>query len=215
VSDAVHLATDAPDSAVNAANKATEVADRATKVADNATNVPDPTRESAKKTFEFTFATAGKIAKIIRGLKATEAMGIDDIPTSVLKKGVEVLAGPISQLVNRSLAEGRIPEAFKVGKVFPVFKGKGKARKDPASYRPVSILPAMSKILEASVKADLEAHLARVNALPWAQYGFRLKRSCTTALAHAHAGWLTGAERGQVIGIMAFDLSAASQSSNR
>jgi hypothetical protein len=77
------------------------------------------------------------------------------------------------------------------------------------SYRPVSILPAMSKILETSVKADLEVHLARVNSLPGAQYGFRLKRSCTTALAHAHAGWLTGAERGQVVGIMAFDLSAA------
>jgi hypothetical protein len=71
------------------------------------------------------------------------------------------------------------------------------------------ILPAMSKILEKSVKADLEDHLARVNGLPGAQYGFRPKRSCTTALAHAHAGWLTGAKRGQVVGIMAFDLSAA------
>jgi hypothetical protein len=152
---------------------------------------------------------AGKIAKIIRGLKATEAMGIDVIPTSVLKKEVEVLAGLISHLVNRSLAEGRVSEAFKVGKVFPIFKGKGKAREDPGSYRPVSILPAMSKILETLVKADLEDHLARVNSLPGAQYGFRPKRSCTTALAHAHAGWFTVAERGQVIGIMAFDLSAA------
>jgi hypothetical protein len=122
---------------------------------------------------------------------------------------VEVLAGPISHLVNRSLAEGRVPEAFKVGKVFPIFKGKGKAREDPASYWLVLILPAMSKILEKSVKADLEDHLARVNGLPGAQYGFRPKRSCTTALAHAHTGWLTGAERGQVVGIMAFDLSAA------
>jgi hypothetical protein len=61
---------------------------------------------------------------------------IDDIPTSVLKKGVEVLAGPISHLVNRLLAEGGVPEAFKVGKVFPIFKGKGKAPEDPASYRP-------------------------------------------------------------------------------
>jgi hypothetical protein len=50
---------------------------------------------------------------------------------------VEVLSGPISHLVN---------EAFKVGKVFPVFKGKGKQRKDPSSYRPVFILPALSKV---------------------------------------------------------------------
>jgi hypothetical protein len=163
---------------------ATEVADKARDPADKATDVPDQVRESAKS-FKFTFALAGKIAKIIRDLKATEAMGIDDIPTSVLKKGVEVLAGPISHLVNRLLAEGRVPEAFKVGKVFPIFKGKGKARENPASYWPVLILPAMSKILVMSVKADLEDHLARVNSLPGARYGFRPKRSCTTALAHA------------------------------
>jgi hypothetical protein len=67
----------------------------------------------------------------------------------------------------------------------------------------------MSKILETSVKADLEDHLSRVNGLPGAQYSFGPKRSCTSALAHAHAGWLTGTERRQVVGIMAFDLSAA------
>jgi hypothetical protein len=118
-SDAVHPAMDASDSGVDIADKATEVADQATEVADKAreaadkgTDVPDPARESAKpkgRSFKFTFENAGKIAKIIRGLKATEAMGIDDIPTSVLKKGVEVLAGPISHLVNCSLAEGRVP----------------------------------------------------------------------------------------------------------
>jgi hypothetical protein len=149
-------ARDTDDGATEVADKARDTDDRATDVRDRARNPP----------FDFTFATAGKIAKIIRGFKATEAMGIDNIPTSVLKKGVEVLAGPISHLVNRSLAEGRVPEAFKVGKVFPLFKGKGKAREDPASYRPVSILPAMSKILEKSVKADLEDHLAKVNGLP-------------------------------------------------
>jgi hypothetical protein len=198
-SDAVHPATEATNSAVDATDKATDVADLAR----------ETVKLLEKAAFQFTFETAGRMAKIIGGLKATEAMGIDDIPTSILKKGVEVQVGPISHLVNRSLAERRVQEAFKVGKVFPVYKGKGKAREDPASYRPVWILPAMSKILETSVKADLERHLARVDSLPGAQYGFRPKRSCTSLLAHAHAGWLTGAKRGQVVGIMAFDLSSA------
>jgi hypothetical protein len=105
-------ATEVANMATEAANKATEVANMATEAADKATDVRDRAR------FEFTFATAGKVAKIICGLKATEAMGIDNIPTSVLKKGVEVLVGPISHLVNRLLAEGRVPEEFKVGKVF-------------------------------------------------------------------------------------------------
>jgi hypothetical protein len=190
--DSADMATAVPDSAAEVTKKARDPANKATEV-------PDRARDPTKPSFAFTFATAGKIAKIIGGLKATEGMGIDNIPMSVLKKGVEVLAGPISHLVNISLAEGRVPEAFKVGKVFPIFKGKGKAREDPASYRPVSILPAMSKILEKSVKADLEDQLARVNGLPGAQYGFRPKRSCTTALALPHAGWLTAPRGGSLL----------------
>jgi hypothetical protein len=67
----------------------------------------------------------------------------------------------------------------------------------------------MSKVLESLVKGDLEGHLKRVNWLPGSQYGFRPKRSCTSALAHAQAGWLSGAAKGQVVGLMAFDLSSA------
>jgi hypothetical protein len=102
---------------------------------------------------------------------------------------VEVLAGPISHLVNRSLAEGRVPAAFQIGRLHPIHKGKGKPREDPASYCPVSILSAMSKILETTVKNDLEDHLAQVNSLPGSQYGFCPKRSCTTALATLWGSW--------------------------
>jgi hypothetical protein len=48
-----------------------------------------------------------------------------------------------------------------------------------------------------------------VNRLPGSQYGFRTKRSCTSALSHAQAGWLLGAAKGKVVGLMAFNLSAA------
>jgi hypothetical protein len=149
------------------------------------------------------------MAKTIKGLNNTEALLVDNIPTSMLKKGVEVQAGPVSHLINRSLAEGKVPVQFKIGRVNPIHKGKGKPRKDLASYRPVSILPALSKVMETHVKENLKDHLRKVNGLPSSQYGFRPKRSCTSALAHAQAGWLWGAAKGQVVGLMAFDLSAA------
>jgi hypothetical protein len=159
--------------------------------------------------FHFKFANAKRTSKVIKDLNNTETLGMDGIPTSVLKKGVEILAGPVSHLVNSSLAKGRVPAAFKVRRVHPIHKGKGKPREDPGSYRPVLILPAMSKVLESLVKGDLKDHLKRVNGLPGSQYGFHPKRSCTSALAHAQAGWLSGAAKGQVVGLMAFDLSAA------
>jgi hypothetical protein len=131
-------------------------------------------------------------------------VGIDGIPASVLKKGVTVLATPLAHLVNRSLAEGVVPAGFKVGKVYPVHKGHVKARSAPSSYRPVSILPAMSKVIQSIVKSDFEKFLAATHALPGSQHGFRPKRSCTTALGNAHAGWLRGMRAGKVVGIMAY-----------
>jgi hypothetical protein len=138
--------------------------------------------------FFFKFANAKKTAKTIKGLNNTEALGVDNIPTSVLKKGVEVLAGPVSHLINRSLAEGKVPAQFKIRRVHPIYKGKGKPREDPALYRPVSILLALSKVMETHVKENLEDTLRKVNGLPGSQYGFRPKRVSTSALAHGQAG---------------------------
>ncbi|QQP41547.1 Uncharacterized protein FKW44_015956, partial [Caligus rogercresseyi] len=158
---------------------------------------------------------AGKIARVIKGMKATEALGVDGIPVSVLKKGIEVLAGPIAHLVNRSLASGTVPTALKMSNVLPVFKGKGKPATDPASYRPICILPALSKVLETVVKSDLEDHLAKTEALPNTQFGFRKSRSTTAALATAHAKWLEAEQRGKVVGVLGFDLSAAFDTVNQ
>jgi hypothetical protein len=159
--------------------------------------------------FHFKFANAKRTSEAIKGLNNTKALGVDTIPTSVLKKGVEILSGPISHLVNRSLPEGKFPAQFKIGRVHPIHKGKGKPREDPGSYRTVLILLAMSKVLESLVKGDLEGHLKRVNRLPGSQYSFCPKRSCTLALAHTQAGWLSGAAKGMVVGLMAFKLSDA------
>jgi hypothetical protein len=57
----------------------------------------------------------------------------DGIPVSVLKMGSDVLTGPISHLVNKSLATGIMPEGFKTALIHPVYKGGGKSRKEPLS----------------------------------------------------------------------------------
>jgi hypothetical protein len=76
----------------------------------------------------------------------------------------------------------------------------------------VSILPALLKVLEMIVKEDLEVHLAATSALPNSQHGFCGGRSCTTALATAHAKCMTARQLqlgSRVIGVTAFDLTAA------
>jgi hypothetical protein len=127
-----------------------------------------------KNTFAFGFASAGRIAKIFSGLKSTLALGTDGIPVSVLKMGSDMLAGRVSHLVNMSLSAGVFLSAFKTALIHLVYKGGGKARNDPGSYRPVAILCALSKVLETVAKEDLEAFMKEHNI--WQEDGDRITR---------------------------------------
>jgi hypothetical protein len=158
---------DVPDNRQEVCDNPQEVSNNPQKVSDNRQEVDnDDTSQRCVPKFYFKFLNAKRISKRIKGLNNTEALGMDGIPTSVLKKGVEVPARPISHLVNWSMAGGRVPAAYKIGRVHPIHKGKGKPRKDPASLHPVSILLALSKVLESHVKDNLEEHLRKVNGLP-------------------------------------------------
>jgi hypothetical protein len=103
------------------------------------------TGEKIPTTFSFDFANAGRIAKVIAGLRSTPALGTDGIPVAVLKMGSDVLAGPISHLVNLSLSAGVFPSAFKRALIHPIYKGGGKARSKPASYRRCAPCPRCSR----------------------------------------------------------------------
>ena len=65
------------------------------------------------------------------------------------KGGAEILAEPISQIINMSLGS-KFPERCKIAKVRPIFN-KGK-NTEPKNYRPVSLLPVMSKVIERAVQ---------------------------------------------------------------
>ena len=176
---------------------------------DSASEETPVNNEHPTDSFAFKFVTAGDITRIIKELKNTKAEGVDNIPTVVWKKGVVVLAGPIARLCNISLSTGVFPDIFKQALVHPVHKGSGKDHREPGSYRPISILPALSKILEIVVRDALYEYLDLKGVLPDSQFGFLPGRSVAMALACAQADWAAAKARGEIVGVMAFDLSAA------
>jgi len=134
---------------------------------------------------------------------------VDEIPTQVWKKGVVVLAGPIARVCNISLSTGIFPDIFKQAIIHPIFKGSGKDPRDPGSYRPISILPSLSKILETVVRDALLDWLKLQGYIPDSQFGFLPGRSGTMALACAQTDWIEAKSSGQVVGLLAFDFTAA------
>ena len=120
-----------------------------------------------------------------------------------------VLAGPIARLCNISLSTGNFPHIFKEAIAHPVYKGNGKDPRDPGSYRPISILPSLSKILEIAVRDSLLDWLKQQDFIPDSQFGFLPGRSVSMALSCAQFDWIKAKSRGDAVGVLAFDLSAA------
>ena len=82
---------------------------------------------------------------------------MDQIPAKFLRDGAEVLALPLRNIINLSIKLSTFPEECKIAKLKPIFK-KG-ARTDPQNYRPVSLLPLVSKIIEKSIDFQIEDYL--------------------------------------------------------
>jgi Reverse transcriptase (RNA-dependent DNA polymerase) len=91
--------------------------------------------------------------------------------------------------------------------VTPVLKKGDPALKE--NYRPVSCLPAASKLLEQIVCDQTKKYLEENKLLPNRQHGFREKRGTMTALAEIQLDWAVQTEKKQVTGVLLWDLSAA------
>jgi hypothetical protein len=89
--------------------------------------------------------------------------------TKLLKAPIEVT--PITHIINLSLSTGIVPTKMKIAKVIPIFKSGD--RSDFSQYRPISILPVFSKLLEKIVAKKLINFLDSTHQLYQHQYGFR------------------------------------------
>ena len=82
-------------------------------------------------------------------LKTSKATGLAGIPARVLKDAEPEIAKPIAYLINLTILTGIIPQEWKEFKVTPIFKSGEKD--DVNNYRPISVLPLISKIMEHAV----------------------------------------------------------------
>ena len=136
-----------------------------------------------------------------------KSTGLDDISPRFLKDGASALAEPIGHIVNLSILTETVPAELKRAKVVPIFK-KG-SRLDPGNYRPVSILSAVSKILERAVNGQLVSHLNSRKLLYEYQSGFRSKYSTDTCLMNLTDYVKGKVNNGELVGMVMIDLRKA------
>ena len=110
-------------------------------------------RGSYPHTFVLFPTNANEIINIVNNFDNKSSAGVDDIPVFLIKQVIESIAEPLALVCNTSFETGRVPDLLKIAQICPIFK-KG-AKFDIQNYRPISILPTFSKIIEKLVSIRL------------------------------------------------------------
>ena len=114
-----------------------------------------------------------EVVNIVKELKSSRSSGYDGISVNLLKQIIHSIASPLTHIFNKSLASGRCPNSLKIAKVIPIFKKDNQYQLK--NYRPISLLPGISKILEKIVYNRLFSFLNMNELLIPNQFGFRKK----------------------------------------
>jgi len=158
-------------------------------------------------TFEIPPITEEFIKKHLSSLDTSKATGLDGLNAKFLKMSYSVISKPLEQVINTSIVNGHFPHVFKQAKVTPIFK-KG-STSDKNNYRPISILPILSKIYEKHVSEHLQIFLEENNLLHSQQSGFRKNHNCETALTSIIDNWITAINDNKTVGTVFLDLTKA------
>ena len=138
------------------------------------------------------------VRNALKSLKSNKAVGLDKLSVRLLKDASDVIAPILTGLINKSFTDGVFPGVWKCAKETALFKDGDKSLKD--NYRPISILPTISKIIERSAHIQLSSFLEENRLLSQSQFGFRLKRSTSTALIAFTDQVLESMDKGCVTG---------------
>lgn len=121
-----------------------------------------------------------ELINIVKKCKTKVSTDCNEIDMKIVKNVIEEISKPLTYIFNLSFQTGQFPTKMKTAKVIPLFKSGDKHLF--TNYRPVSILPQLSEILEKLFNDRLDKFIDKYKLLTDSQYGFRKGRSTSLAL---------------------------------
>ena len=129
--------------------------------------------------FQFNSVDESLVSTIIDKMKTKTSYGVDNMSNKILKSIKNEIIKPLTLIINQSLTTGIFPDKLKLAKVIPIHK-KGNMQ-ELENYRPISILPSVSKVLEKVIHKQLFNHFTENGLFYNSQYGFRQGHSTELA----------------------------------
>ena len=112
-------------------------------------------------------------------LTPSHSCGHDNLSAITLKCIANEIYECLTFIINQSITTGKFPDKLKVAKVVPIFKKNDQS--DIKNYRPISVLPTISKLFENVMQTQLMEYFTSHNLLASQQYGFRSNSSTELA----------------------------------
>ena len=145
------------------------------------------------------------VLKEIKKLNSNKAVQDTDIPVKILKENAQFFAEYIYLQFNEAIESPKFPDFFKFANITPAFKQGSRNQKD--NYRPISILPLISKIFEKLICSQLSNHFD--NILSKFQCGFRRGYGPQHCLLLMIDKWKKEVDNNKIFGAVLTDLSKA------
>jgi len=149
-----------------------------------------------ENSFKFRNTTEDEVEKIISNLKTNKSQAENDIPAKIIKKYSHLFASCFSISINDSFSSGIFPNISKFATVTPVYKKNSK--NDKSNYRPISILPVISKIYERVYHNQISEYFEHY--FDEQQCGFRKGYSTQTSLLPMEELWKLANDKKMFLG---------------
>lgn len=148
----------------------------------------EPPRESSfatyltdrtKSEFQFHLIDNDTTLRFLNKMKISNSCGHDGISNNIIRIIKHEISECLTLIINQSITTGIFPDTFKLAKVIPVYKKNSKLEIN--NYRPISVLPVLSKIFESVMQTQLLQYFTNNNLFTSQQYGFIPNRSTELA----------------------------------
>ena len=158
---------------------------------------------------QFTLKTVSRvdILNTIKSLKSDCSTGPNHIPVQFIKLAAEQLADPLTVIINNCIANSKFPQIWKLARISPIPKNDSPSSKE--GLRPISVLPALSKVFEKVVAKQIVEFIETNNLLPESMGGFRKGHSTATVLMDLRDDLLHEIKRSEVTLMVLADFTKA------
>ena len=148
-----------------------------------------------------------EVSEVIGKLSNSTSFGLDMIDTFTIKLIKLEILPALTHIINLSISHRTFPTTLEKSENYTITQKEDLL--NPKNYRPVAIIPILSKVLERLVFNQMMKYLNQNNLIHPNHHAYRSNHNTTTALLQMYDIWLDSLENGEIAGVCFLDMSAA------